>query len=214
LEALPKCAFPERILTEEYSFLNRKCQAGRTIVAVSCIGDVRPCAHNPVSYGNILIENLKDIWGKMSDWRSAQYVPEKCKECTWLSRCNGGCRTNAKTLSGKWNTRDAWTTETPIKVLPPKNNTTIVLSAKTKLQANLNYRFRQEEENVFVIYNTENDIYFMVNSKLYDFIMQFIDGDIFYYNDLLCKYNVNIDNKSFYDTIYFLTQKKILKIIE
>ncbi|MDR1983948.1 MAG: radical SAM protein, partial [Prevotellaceae bacterium] len=42
LEALPKCVFPDKILSEKHSFLNRKCQAGRTVIAVSCNGDVRP----------------------------------------------------------------------------------------------------------------------------------------------------------------------------
>ena len=89
MEALPKCVFSEKILSKKHSFLNRKCQAGRTVISVSCNGDVRPCAHNPISYGNILQEDLKDIWKKMQDWRTAKFVPDDCKTCSWVNRWNG-----------------------------------------------------------------------------------------------------------------------------
>ena len=80
LEALPKCVFPDNVLQGKHAFLNRKCQAGRTVIAVSCNGDVRPCAHNPFSYGNLLEEDLKTIWEEMNAWRSMKYVPEDCKD--------------------------------------------------------------------------------------------------------------------------------------
>ncbi|MCR5659606.1 MAG: radical SAM protein [Bacteroidales bacterium] len=134
LEALPKCVFPEAVLMEKHAFLNRKCQAGRTVVAVSCNGDVRPCAHNPFSYGNLLEEDLRDIWQKMSDWRSAQYVPEPCLDCAWLNRCNGGCRTSAKAFNGDWNKNDMWCTG-KLAVSPPSNDCpSIELKPDTRLQ--------------------------------------------------------------------------------
>ena len=82
LEALPKCVFPDEVLKGKHSFLNRKCQAGRTVIAVSCNGGVRPCAHNPYSYGNLLEEELRDIWLKMGDWRSAKYIPRASATAT------------------------------------------------------------------------------------------------------------------------------------
>ena len=211
LEALPKCVFSDKILSEKHSFLNRKCQAGRTVAAVSCNGDVRPCAHNPISYGNILEDNLKTIWERMNDWRSAQYVPEKCKECTWLNRCNGGCRTNAKTLSDEWNTADAWCTE-PLKVPPPRNNNQIELKNDTRLQVNSEYLYRQEYEDAFVVYNIKDDIYFMINKTYYDFITELGKYDIISFGDLEKQYNMT-DNKTFYDVVHFLVQKNMLKII-
>jgi radical SAM protein with 4Fe4S-binding SPASM domain len=212
LEALPKCVFSDKILSEKHSFLNRKCQAGRTVIAVSCNGDVRPCAHNPVSYGNILEDGLKTIWERMNDWRSAQYVPEECKECTWLNRCNGGCRTNAKTLSGKWNTRDAWVSA-PLKIQPPRYNKQIELNDATQLQVNTEYLYRQEYEDAFVVYNMKDDICFMINKAYYDFVSELRKCDTISFSDLQKVFIVTENNKAFYDAVLFLVQKSILKII-
>ena len=211
MEALPKCVFPENILTKKHSFLNRKCQAGRIGVAVSCIGDVRPCTHNPVSYGNILEEDLKVIWTKMDNWRSSQYVPDECKECTWLNRCNGSCRTSAKTIGGEWNSKDMWATKPIIKQVP-KGNNKMNLMPEIRLQVNSDYKYRQEDETTFVFYNVADDIYFMVNKTYCDFILGFEKNDTFTFGNLMQKYNINADNKAFYDTIMFLIQKKIFKI--
>ncbi|GHV53034.1 hypothetical protein FACS1894181_16610 [Bacteroidia bacterium] len=212
LEALPKCVFDAQILSEKHSFLNRKCQAGRTVIAVSCNGDVRPCAHNSTSYGNVLQDDLKTIWAKMDDWRSAQYVPDECKECTWLNRCNGGCRTNAYTLSGKWNTRDAWVSK-PLKTAPPQDSKKIELTAEMQLQINNEYRYRQEYEDAFVVYNAKDDIYFMINKVYYDFVTELKKYDVIGFGDLQKAFNVTEDNKAFYDAVLFLAQKSILKII-
>ena len=161
LEALPKCVFTEKILSEKHSFLNRKCQAGRTVIAVSCNGDVRPCAHNPITYGNILQEDLKSIWSNMDDWRSSQYVPQECMECTWLNRCNGGCRTSAKSITKEWNGMDMWAT-TALTIPPPKGGKKIILESETNLQVNQTYRYRQEYEDTVVVYNQKDDVFFMI----------------------------------------------------
>jgi radical SAM protein with 4Fe4S-binding SPASM domain len=213
LEALPKCVFPEKVLTEKHSFLNRKCQAGRTVIAVSCNGDVRPCAHNPVSYGNILKEDLRNIWAKMNDWRSAQYVPEGCKECTWLNRCNGGCRTSAKTIGGEWNSKEMWCS-LPLKTQPPKNQKSIPLLPETQLQVNTNYLYRQEDKDIFVIYNVKEDIYFMINRAYHDFVTELKKYDTIGFADLQKAFNVTENNnQAFYSAVLFLVQKRILKRI-
>lgn len=170
LEALPKCVFPENVLEGKHAFLNRKCQAGRTVIAVSCNGDVRPCAHNPFSYGNLLKEDLRDIWQKMSDWRSLQYVPEECIDCTWLNRCNGGCRTSAKVYNGDWNQKDMWCTG-KLTTPPSKDNLEIDLKPDTRLQFSTEIRARKEDDEAYVIYNADDDVFFMINQPYYDFIM-------------------------------------------
>jgi radical SAM protein with 4Fe4S-binding SPASM domain len=212
LEALPKCIFSEQILSEKHSFLNRRCQAGRTNIAVSCNGDVRPCAHNPTSYGNVLQDDLKNIWQNMSDWRSSQYVPDECKDCAWLNRCNGACRTSAKTANGEWNSKDIWATA-PLKTAPTKENKQISLHPETQLQVNQEYFCRQEYEDAFVFYNMKDDIYFMVSKSYCDFIFELKTYDTVSYGDLQKKYNVNADDKNFNDAISFLIQKNMLKII-
>lgn len=212
LDGLPKCLFSDEILSKEHLFLYRRCQAGRTFIAVSCNGDVRPCANATVSYGNILEDELKIIWERMSDWRSMQYVPEKCKECTWLNRCLGGCRTNAKAFSGEWNGEDVWVAE-PLRTPPPLHKKRIELKSNSKLQINHEYLYRQEYEDVFVVYNMKNNIYFMVNKAYFDLITRLKKCGIVTFNKLQELYNVGDENKAFFDAINALVQYKILKLI-
>lgn len=108
MEALPHCAIPEQLIRDGYYFTNRKCQAGITVIAVSKNGDVRPCTHNVDSYGNLLQDDLREIWKRMEKWRDLSLIPEKCKQCSLLARCHGGCRVNAKTYTGQWDGEDVW----------------------------------------------------------------------------------------------------------
>lgn len=210
LEALPKCVFPESVLEGRRAFLNRKCQAGRTVIAVSCNGDVRPCAHNPFSYGNILREDLRDIWEKMNDWRSMQYVPEECTDCSWLNRCNGGCRTSAKVYNGDWNRKDMWCTG-KLTSPPPKDNLEFDLKPDTRLQFSTEIRARKEDDEAYVIYNADDDVFFMVNQAYYEFIMGLKEEGIFSFGELCLKNNLTTDDTNINDIVSFLIKKKVLK---
>lgn len=213
MEALPKCVFSEKILSERHAFLNRKCQAGRTVISVSCNGDVRPCAHNPISYGNILKEDLKEIWAKMNVWRSSEYIPDDCKMCSWLNRCNGGCRTSSKTISGEWNSRDMWAT-TPLKMSPLPISKPINLTPDSILQFNNDFRCRQEYKDVYVVYNVLDDMYFMVNKTYYDFIQELKNIDTICFDELYKRYGGGTDSTVFFDVILFLVKERLLNIIK
>ena len=213
LEALPKCVFPESVLKGKHAFLNRKCQAGRTVIAVSCNGDVRPCAHNPYSYGNLLEEELRDIWKKMCDWRSLQYIPEECTDCTWLNRCNGGCRTSAKVYNGDWNKQDMWCTG-KLTTLLPKDNLEFDLKPDTQLQFTTEIRARKEDEKAYLVYNTDDDIFFMINQAYYDFILDLKEEGAFSLGTLCQTNRLSTDNPQIQDVITFLMKKKVLKIID
>ena len=214
LEALPKCVFPEDVLKGKHSFLNRKCQAGRTVIAVSCNGDVRPCAHNPYSYGNLLKEDLRDIWRQMSEWRSAKYVPEECKDCSWLNRCNGGCRTSARVYSGDWDKKDMWCTGKLTMQAPRNEQPEIELLPDTQLQIVENVKIRHEDENAYVIYNVTDDVYCMVNQTFHDFVISLQELSIITYGELCSKFDVLPEDKYINDAVKFLINKKILKIIK
>lgn len=211
LEALPKCVFPSNLLYESHSFINRSCQAGRTVIAVSCNGEVRPCAHNSHSYGNILNEDLKDIWSRMKDWQTEQYIPFECKECTWLSLCHFGCRTSAYGFAKAWDAKDVWCKGALKLALPPKD-TTLPLVPTTMFKVNKNFVHRKEYDNAYVIYNVQDDVYFMINKVFLDFISDLKQFDIISYFDIKSRFNILGDNSVFDDTIRYLLQKKILYI--
>lgn len=93
LECYPLCLIGD--LSKYSHFARRKCTAGVTTCTISPSGDMRPCSHANMIYGNIFRENMFDVWMKMIDWRDAQYVPDECQSCEFAGHCSGGCRMEA-----------------------------------------------------------------------------------------------------------------------
>ena len=210
LESLPKCIFPMKIRNSSHSFFNRKCQAGRTVVGISPNGDVRPCSTNTYSYGNILREDIRVIWKRMKQWRSTDYFPDECKSCNWVDRCNAGCRINAKTFYGEWNSPDIWST-TPIKEEPISDYKIFNLEKDTKIKLNKNYCYREEYDGVFVIYVQNDGSFLMVNKDLMDFIILLQEQHFSTISDLSNIFNISVQDKDFLNTINLLINKKILE---
>jgi radical SAM protein with 4Fe4S-binding SPASM domain len=110
LVALPKCFFPDWWWGRDPVLLkNRTCQAGRMSLSISNVGDVRPCPHNPLVYGNLFKESMDEIWKKMSVYRNNRTVPNICQTCPSVESCRGACRTNALAVTGKLNEPDRLT---------------------------------------------------------------------------------------------------------
>ncbi|MCI0513802.1 radical SAM protein, partial [candidate division KSB1 bacterium] len=70
----------------------RACNAGFTFCAIDVEGNVRPCNHSRIIFGNIFEQAMRDIWKSASAqaWRDA--IPQVCRECQVLVHCGGGCR--------------------------------------------------------------------------------------------------------------------------
>lgn len=171
-EAIPKCTFPSWVRGRDLSFLNRKCQAGKTIISVANNGDIRPCTHNPDVYGNILNEELTAIWQRMVGWRNFQNVPGRCTTCKIFSNCHGGCRITAKACTGDCRGEDPWmdllntSGEWPAKVKSDiaLDSELIVIFAKT-------FRWRHENEDNYLISSTRNNRNLtIVNGQLFNFV--------------------------------------------
>lgn len=151
MEALPKCSIPFEFIENDIYFTRRKCQAGLTVCAVSGTGEVRPCTHNVKSYGNILKEPLTEIWNRMKEWRDLSLVPEKCKPCKLLSRCQGGCRINALTINGCINGDDIWSQPEKklpdIKIIRKYDLTSDTPLRKTRVPLHI----REENDDMFIM---------------------------------------------------------------
>lgn len=78
---------------------SRRCPAGVSTCTISSSGDVRPCSHLDIQYGNLLSEGLTVVWQRMEDWRRAAFLPQPCSSCYLISKCGGGCRMEAKMCS-------------------------------------------------------------------------------------------------------------------
>lgn len=209
IEALPKCCLPDDILSGDYHFLNRKCLAGRLSVSVSSSGEVRPCGHNSISYGNLLVDSIESIYSMMQPWRNNEYIPDECKDCSWLNHCNGGCRTNAYAVHKNFKGRDIWMTQ-PIHSYV--NQKTVVDDSNYKslqLTVNQNYRYRKEYRDTYTIFNVKSRTYFMLNVEFLHFIKdvaQSFKDKIVTYNELVHYYNA--ENNKYFDDILHLMYKK------
>ena len=98
IKATSLCSLPFCLLEDprDSVHLSTKCAAGIIGCCINGVtGEVTPCAHNEISYGNIFELPLTKIWLSMSQWRSMDFVPSECRHCAMLSQCGGDCRLNS-----------------------------------------------------------------------------------------------------------------------
>lgn len=212
IEALPKCAFPPEVLRGDYAFLRRKCQAGETTVSVSPDGEVRPCGHNTNSYGNILKDGLPAVWAAMGEWAEGKYIPEQCRTCSWLERCKGGCRINAMTARGSWDSMDIWAPG-PIAEPPSAvSEESVTLGGNTLISVSRSFAFRDEGDGTRLCLNRKDGGFFMVNDSLGAFMedLQKREDDTLY-PDLVKAYGAEGDG-AFGEVVTFLVRKGFLKV--
>jgi len=150
LVALPKCFFPEWWWKRDpLLFKNRTCQAGRMSASISNVGDVRPCPHNPIIYGNLFQESMEQIWDKMVVYRNDGTIPGVCKNCPSVEFCRGACRTNALAVTGKLNEPDRLTVGHVN--LPKKERKSIVFDENSVVKFRGKLRWRNEFEGHYSI---------------------------------------------------------------
>lgn len=107
LSCYPHCALGD--LKKYKNFARRHCSGGKTDCAISPQGDVRPCVQSDMIYGNILNEDISDIYKRMDEWRDGSLLPQKCLECPQFILCGGGCRYGAKAF-GEISSMDVFAT--------------------------------------------------------------------------------------------------------
>ena len=104
----PICLLPE-INNDSIRMIGNYCDAGLNQLIIGPDGDLRPCVCLSEKLGNILEDDLKKIWSNnpfLLDIRAMKFVPDKCKECHYVSLCRGGCRASAQGYFGKLNAID------------------------------------------------------------------------------------------------------------
>jgi radical SAM protein with 4Fe4S-binding SPASM domain len=71
----------------------KTCTAAMINACVGPNGDVYPCQSYFESLGNLLTDSWEKIWGNplAVKLRSRNYVGQKCKDCSQLEVCGGGC---------------------------------------------------------------------------------------------------------------------------
>jgi radical SAM protein with 4Fe4S-binding SPASM domain len=162
LECYPLCFFPN---SKKYSiFASHRCMAGISTCTIGANGEVRPCSHADLIYGNIFKESLTNIWGKMEEWRLGQFVPSGCKKCKYLKYCSGGCRMESFYYTGKINGVDPWAKvenqnllDLDLLIEKDQNENDITLNEKDYLRLNSSLRIRSEDFGIILSTNTNEE---------------------------------------------------------
>jgi heme b synthase len=84
--------------------ITKGCLAGSGVFFVSYKGDVFPCGYLPVYCGNVLKENIKDIWEESEVFarlREPGMLKGKCGMCEYRVIC-AGCRARAYSEEGDY----------------------------------------------------------------------------------------------------------------
>lgn len=80
------------------------CSAGITYAGLTTGGDLIPCVPAPIKLGNLLEEDLEDLWvnnGLLNHIRRRDELKGACGRCTFNPIC-GGCRYTAYVINGDW----------------------------------------------------------------------------------------------------------------
>lgn len=80
---IPKCLFQESSLS---------CRSGLTYGVIDPWGNIRPCAHTDIKFGNLLNDSLDVIWKKKEVRKWRQKNLSLCQGCPELEKCRGGCK--------------------------------------------------------------------------------------------------------------------------
>ena len=152
VEPIPRCIInnPEKYI----HFFRRDCAAGKITAYISPEGNVTPCTHVPIVYGNLLSDELSGIWKKMGKWRDGSYTPKGCNDCIELFSCSTGCREGAKIKTKSYNGMDMWSKE-PIKQKRLNQEEKKLLPLNKEFEIVDGLMIRKENEG-YLIYDPNN----------------------------------------------------------
>ena len=98
---------------------SKGCLAGLGVLFVGHQGNVFPCGYLPVNCGNVLEENLSDIWYGSEDlarMRDSSKLEGKCGVCGYREVC-GGCRGRAYAGTGNYMAEEPFCAYVPPEVI-------------------------------------------------------------------------------------------------
>jgi radical SAM protein with 4Fe4S-binding SPASM domain len=209
--SLPKCSIPEETYGEQVGFLNRSCQAGKSSITVSNIGDVRPCSHSSEVVGNLFAEPFKNIYARMEDWRALKNVPDECLQCKVLMKCLGGCRVAAKARFGDCKSKDVWMGK-PFINDPFVHNQGNIQNIQIDLDAVIaipgKFRFRKDEK-LYLIF-AKNKTITPVNEELFGFVEYLYGIGNIKVKDLADDISIDVNDKHFNRILQLLVRNNIV----
>lgn len=169
-EHYPWCALKD---VKRFSYLARRtCTAGVTSCTIGTDGQLRPCGHSSMRYGNVFSEGLLTPWLRMKDWRSQLYSGS-CLQCPLFSRCTGGCPTEIQ--NSKDNKDPHCTDSSDVISLPSNRQKVILLDPDETCTLNKNIILRKEDFGG-TIGSGDGGISF-VDSEFYEILFKLVGRD-------------------------------------
>jgi radical SAM protein with 4Fe4S-binding SPASM domain len=101
---------------------NHGCSACDGLLSVAPNGDLIPCASYDDSLGNLLEEDLRELWNspRAAAYRDKQLAHPGCRHCEQFDLCNGGCPLYWREMGfGELERLHGFAPATPQRVIPP-----------------------------------------------------------------------------------------------
>ncbi len=86
-----------------------RCSAGASLLTILPNGDLLPCRRLPIKLGNVLRDDLIDIYYKdpvLLRLRDANDLDDECKECVYKNDCFGGLKCLSYIKTGNFHSKD------------------------------------------------------------------------------------------------------------
>ncbi len=210
MEALPKCVIPEKAYELNLPFVSRSCFAGKRNGTISPTGNVRPCGHNPQIFGNILNDEISNIWDKLQNWRSATNNQHtNCLACDIKNSCDGGCQFSGHPISGKISTFMSQSIKELEDAKRPKKVVN-VLDPDMFLRPYENIVDRKEDDGTWLLCSNSSRNLIVAGNDLYLFIQAIKNFLPLKLKEIAKKFNVNPMDDDFQLVIKKLIDKNFL----
>ena len=142
LTTYPMCLLKDMSRYGEF-LSKRNCSAGKTGCTIGADGQVRPCGHSDLTYGNAIEESLLDIWPRLEAWRDGSMLPQECKDCKFVVQCTGGCRMDCK-YYGCISGMDPYATGKDFEYVPKKPEPIPLVEPWARFKVNPALKLREE----------------------------------------------------------------------
>lgn len=162
------CGFSDLQTLKQFGF-NRKCGCGRYNFVVDSLGNMKACGCDSKSYGNIMKESFETAIARMNIWQNGELLPQKCRDCSNLVFCGGGCRSDAYSTHGIDCMLDSTASDLPFH-LNQIHNDNYSLSSGNVYCLNPKVNIVQENNGVRLSYKTN---YSFISSDFLTFIQKY-----------------------------------------
>ncbi len=199
LTAYPSCLSQDWNKYRSF-LLGRSCSAGKTFCAVGSNGQLRACVQHNEEYGDVVSEPITSIWKKMDKWRDGSLLPDKCKECQYLSVCGAGCRATCQFFGDIKSLDPDVDDDCDFKPIVGDKNEIELVDKKLRLMINPLLRLR--EENFGTVLTTgKSKITVVTNDSAY-LLRNLIEKGVFTFNEVFSEYSLDATAHKFLSMLY------------